>query len=41
MRKSSGILGTMAKSRRQKATKAATGLVYQAMWGEKPSRKRK
>ena len=41
MRKPSGILGSMAKSRRQKATNKGTSLIYEAIWGEKPKRSRK
>lgn len=41
MRKPNGVLGSMAKSRKQKATIAGTRLIYTAIWGEKPKRSRK
>lgn len=36
-----GILKTMAKNYKRKATVSATTALYQAMWGEKPKRGRK
>lgn len=40
MRKPSGILGSIAKNQRRKATIGATSALYQVMWGEKPKRGR-
>lgn len=40
MRKT-GILKTMAKNYKRKATIGATTALYQVMWGEKPKRGRK
>lgn len=40
MRKT-GILRTMAKNYKRKATVEATTALYQAIWGEKPKRGKK
>ena len=40
MRKPTGILGSLAKKTKQKATVGATTAIYTAMWGEKPKRGR-
>ena len=36
MRKSRGILGSMASKAKRRATNSVTRAVYQLMWGENP-----
>ena len=36
MRKTRGILGSMASKAKRRATNSATRAVYQLMWGENP-----
>lgn len=41
MRKPLGIVGSLAKSSKQKATRSATKAVYTAMWGTTSKKKKK
>ena len=38
MRKPAGILGSIAKNTKKKATMGATSIVYQAVWGKPPKK---